>query len=124
MFASRLKFLPEPAYLYCSWIGTARGKSAAVYIFRYMEPLRGIRVIFNVCCVGKIMSNIIPFVRPRASVETVDWLVRRGYLKAEKRHSASAVHEALGRMRNEMERESWEYDPPPIVNTVSSAETK
>jgi hypothetical protein len=56
------------------------------------------------------MSNVIPLLRPRASKETIDWLISQGYLKAERRNSASAVHEALARMRDDMYREAW--DPP------------
>jgi hypothetical protein len=62
---------------------------------------------------GEIMSNVIPFVRPRASKESIDWLITQGYLKAERRNSASAVHEALTRLQNDMYREAW--DPPVIA---------
>jgi len=63
------------------------------------------------------MSNVIPFSRPGASVETIDWLVKLGYLKADRRHSASAVHEALGRMRDDLSRDQtiWEQEPPPVA---------
>jgi hypothetical protein len=62
------------------------------------------------------MSNVIPLLHPRASKETIDWLIKHEYLKAEKRNIASAVHEALAAMRNELDREAWEYDPPPVLN--------
>ena len=60
------------------------------------------------------MSNVIPLLRPRASKETIDWLIKHGYLEAEKRNISSAVNEALDRMRSELDREAWEYDPPPV----------
>ena len=58
------------------------------------------------------MSNVIPLLRSRASKETIDWLITQGYLKAEKRNIAGAVHEALARLRNDMYREAWD---PPII---------
>jgi len=63
------------------------------------------------------MSNVIPFSRPTAAVETIDRLIKLGYLKADKRHNASAVHEALGRMRADLSGEGtiWQHDPPPVA---------
>ena len=63
------------------------------------------------------MNNVIQFSRPRASVETIEALIRLGYLKVSRRHIASAVHEALSRMRDDLSREkaTWEHDPPPVA---------
>jgi hypothetical protein len=67
--------------------------------------------------VGGVMNNVIQLSRPKASVETIAELIRLGYLKTSRRHIASAVHEALGRMRDDLSREqaTWEHDPPPVA---------
>jgi hypothetical protein len=47
-------------------------------------------------------------------METIEALIRLGYLKVSKRHIASAVHEALARMRDDYEQTTW-HDPPPVA---------
>jgi len=48
-------------------------------------------------------------------METIEALIRLGYLKASKRHIASAVHEALARMRDDLYHEQTTWDDPPHV---------
>jgi hypothetical protein len=59
------------------------------------------------------MSNVIQFSRPRVAVETIDALIRLGYLRATRRHSAVAVQEAMNRMRDALSREQAHYDSDP-----------
>ena len=63
------------------------------------------------------MNNVIQFSRPKAPVETVQALIRLGYLKVSRRHIASAVQEALSRMRDDLSHEQTtsEHDPPPVA---------
>jgi len=59
------------------------------------------------------MTNVIQFSRPRVSIETIEALIRLGYLRATRRHSAVAVQEAMDRMRDALFREQARYDSDP-----------